>query len=142
MFDQNKAALRRGYEAIGKGNAAVFHEYMAPNYVFHGPGGLELKGPEGFGQYVTMLRAAFPDMHMAAMSMVSEGDYVAHRATFTGTHRGDFRGIAPTGKRVTFAINILSRFAGGKEVEAWEEFDTLGLYQQLGVAPPMGQTGT
>ena len=139
MFDRNKAALRRGYEAIGKGNAAVFHEYMAPNYVFHGPGGLELKGPEGFGQYVTMLRAAFPDMHMAAMSMVSEGDYVAHRATFTGTHRGDWTGIAPTGKRVTATGNVLSRFSGGKEAEAWMEYDTLALYQQLGMMPLIGR---
>ena len=142
MFDRNKAALRRGYEAINKGNVAAFNEYMAPNYVFHGPAGLELKGPEGFGQYVTMLHAAFPDMHMGAMSMVSEGEYVAPRATFIGTHGGDFGGIAPTGRRVAFAINILSRFAGGKEVEAWEEFDTLGLYQQLGVTPPMTQPGT
>jgi predicted ester cyclase len=140
--EQNKATLRKTYEeAINKGNVAVLTECMTPDYVSHGPGGLDLKGPEGFGQYVTMFRTAFPDVRMTAENMVAEGDYVAHRARFTGTHRGDWMGIPPTGKRVTLTLNVLSRFAGGKEAEAWEELDMLSFMQQLGVIPPMNQPG-
>lgn len=140
--DQNKAAVRRAYEEVlNKGNLGVVNELFAPNYVLHAPGGVELKGPEGFRQYVTMFRTAFPDTHVTAENMVAEGEYVAHRFSFTGTHRGDFGGVAPTGKRVISTSNVLSRFAGGKVAEDWHEFDTLGFYQQLGVIPPMGPPG-
>ncbi|MGD0659796.1 MAG: ester cyclase [Syntrophorhabdales bacterium] len=140
--EQNKATLRRTYEEVlNKGNFAVLNECMAPNYVAHGPGGLELKGPEAFGQYIATFRTAFPDLRVTVENMVAEGDYVAHRFSFIGMHRGDFGGIAPTGKRVTVTCNVVSRFTAGKEVEAWEEFDTLGFMQQLGVIPPMNQPG-
>jgi predicted ester cyclase len=140
--EQNKAILHKTYEeAIKKGNLAVLNECMAPNYVYHGPGGTDLKGPEGFGQYLTMLRAAFPDMRLTVENMFAEGNYVAHRFTLTGTHQGDWMGIAPTGKRVTITSNVVSRFAEGKEAEAWVELDMLGFMQQLGVIPPMGQPG-
>jgi predicted ester cyclase len=138
--EQNKAALRRLYEeAINKGNLAVLSEVMAPDYIYHGVGGVELKGSEGFGKYVTMLRTAFPDLKFTLVTVIAEGDYVAHRFTLTGTHKGDLRGIAPTGKRVTATGNVLSRFAGGKEEEAWMEYDTLVLYQQLGMMPLAGR---
>ena len=141
--EQNKAALRRGYEEVfNKGNMAIVSEYMAPNYVLHGTSGLELKGPEAFVQYIAMMRTAFPDMRVTLENMVAEGDYVAHRGSLTGTHRGDLQGTAPTGKRVTVTWNTLSRFAGGKEVEAWHEVDMLALYQQLGVTPPVDQPGS
>ena len=138
--EQNKAALRRLYEEpINKGNLAVLNEVMAPDYVYHGVGGIELKGSEGFGQYLAMLRTAFPDLQFTLVNVVAEGDYVAHRFTLTGTHKGDLRGIAPTGKRVTATGNVLSRFSGGKEAETWMEYDTLALYQQLGMMPLVGR---
>ena len=138
--EQNKAALRRLYaEAINKGNLAILNEVMAPDYVYHGVGGVELKGPGGFGQYVAMLRTAFPDLQFTLVNVIAEGDYAAHRFTLTGTHKGDLRGIAPTGKRVTATGNVLSRFAGGKEAEAWIEYDTLAVYQQLGMMPLIGR---
>lgn len=140
---QNKAAIGRAYEEVfNKGNLGILNELMAPNYVLHTAGGLEFKGPEGFGQYVTMMRTAFPDLHVTVENMVAEGDYVAHRVSFAGTHRGDLAGIAPTGKRITSASNTLSRFSADKEVEAWHELDTLAFYQQLGLIPPMGQPAT
>jgi len=140
--EQNKAAIRRVYEeAMNKGNVAVLNELMAPDYVYHGPGGTELKGPEAFGQYVAMMRRALPDLQITLKVMFAEGDYVAHRATLTGTHKGDLMGIPPTGKSISLTASTLSRFSGGKEVEAWQEYDTLAFYQQLGVTPPTGQPG-
>ena len=137
--EENKAILRRNCEeAFNKGNLAVADETIAPNYVYHGPGGMEYKGPEGFKQFVTMFRTAFPDFHLTVEDMVAEGDKVAHRLTTRGTHKGELMGIAATGKQVTTTAITISRFAGGKEVEAWSSLDMLGVMQQLGVAPPTG----
>jgi len=137
--EENKAMIRRVWEEVlNKGDLAVADKIMATNYVYHGSGGQEFKGPEGFKQLVTMFRTAFPDLRITVEDMVAEGDKVAHRATMRGTHKGDLMGIAPTGKQVTIAAIVISRFVGGKEVEAWSNLDQLGMMQQMGVAPPMG----
>ena len=137
--EENKAVLRRNCEeAFNKGDLAVADENIANNYVYHGSGGLEFKGPEGFKQFITMLRTAFPDLHVTVGDMFAEGDKVAHRLILRGTHKGELMGIAPTGKQVTLSANVISRFAGGKEVEAWSNLDDLGMMQQMGVAPPTG----
>ena len=138
--EENKAVLRRNCEeAFNKGDLAVADENIAPNYVYHGSGGQEFKGPEGFKQFITMLRTAFPDLHLTVEDMVAEGDKVAHRLTIRGTHKGEFMGIAATGKQATTTAITISRFAGGKEVEAWSSLDLLGIMQQLGAAPTIGQ---
>ena len=140
--EANKAVIRRIYEEVwNKGNMATVDEVRAVDFVYHGPGGMEERGRAGLKEFVTKFRTAFPDACTTVENMVAEGDYVALRTSTTGTHRGDWTGIAPTGKRVTLTCNILSRFVGGKQVEVWEEFDRLSLLQQLGVAPPMGQPG-
>ena len=137
--EENKAIIRRNCEEIlNKGDLAVAGETIANNYVYHGSGGQEFKGPEGFKQFITMLRTAFPDFHCTVEDMFAEGDKVAHRLTLRGTHKGEFMGIAPTGKQVAITANVISRFAGGKEVEAWSNLDDLGMMQQMGVAPPTG----
>ena len=140
--EENIAIIRRHWEeVINKGNLPVADENMATNYIYHGSGGQEFKGPEGFKQFIAMLRTAFPDLHATVEDIFAEGDKVAHRTTMRGSHRGDLMGIAPTGKQVTITTIVISRFAGGKEVEAWVNIDDLGMMQQLGIAPPMGQGG-
>lgn len=141
--EANKAVIRRIYEEVfNKGNLAAVDEVIAADYVYNGPGGRNVRGLAGFRELVTAFRAAFPDVCITVENMIAEGDYVAHRVSITGTHQGDLRGIAPTGKRVNLTTNTFSRFAGGKEAEVWEEADALSLLQQLGVAPPTGQPGT
>ena len=141
--EANKTVLRRIYEEVfNKGNLEAVDDLHAANFAYHGPGGVELKGRAEAKEYVRAFRAAFPDVCVTVENMVAEGDYVAHRARFTGTHRGDWMGIPPTGKRVDVTLNVLSRFVGGKEAEAWEELDMLSFMQQLGVIPPMGRPGT
>jgi predicted ester cyclase len=137
---KNKAAIRCMIEEGNKGNLAVVNEIIADNYVYHSNMG-EYKGPEGLKQGFTMLRSAFPDMHSTIEDMVAEGDKVAWRSTTSGTHKGDFMGIAPTGKKLTWQGSAIARFAGGKEVEAWGMMDILAIYQQLGITPPMGPGG-
>ncbi len=134
--EENKAMVRRIIEeAINKGNLAVVDELIAPSYVLHNPV-MELKGPEGFRQYITTVRTAFPDYHFAIDDIVAEGDKVALRFTFTGTHKGNLPDIAPTGKQVTQIEALFYRFAGGKLLEAWQYSNLLALYQQLGISPP------
>ena len=134
--EENKAVVRRIFEEVwNKGNLAVAGELMAD--VLH-YAGQDFKGPENLKQMVTMTRTAFPDGHTEIEDMVAEGDKVVCRLTFTGTHNGEYMGIAPTGKQVTMTGISISRFEGGKEVEAWVNLDDLGMMQQMGIAPPMG----
>ncbi len=132
----NKAMVRRVVEeALNKGELAVIDEAMDPSYVYHVPGN-EVRGPDGFKLYVTMMRSALPDLHMTIDEMVAEGDMVASRFTIRGTHRGDLMGIAATGKQVTISEAVFVRFKYGREVEAWPYADTSSIYEQLGVDNP------
>lgn len=139
--EENKALMRRFYEEISKGNLAVVNELTAADLVDHSPfvPGLA-PGRQGTLELFTMIRAAFPDLRVTAEDMVAEGDKVAARATMSGTHKGEFMGIAPTGKQITVGVIEILRIAGGKMVEHWNVVDSLGMMQQLGVVPPPGQT--
>ena len=133
-IEENKAVERRVFEeVINKKDLALVDELFASNYVFHGVGGVELKGPEGFKQYSIMIFTAFPDSHATIEDMVAEGDRVACRYTVSGTHKGDFMGIAPTGKQVKVTAILITRFEGGKKAETWDIQDQLGMMQQMGV---------
>lgn len=92
---------------------------------------------EGFKQFIKMVRDAFPDFHDTVEDLIAENDKVVLRVTCTGTHKGEFMGVPPTGKQVTVSAIAIYRFAGGKAVEHWNVTDRLSLMQQLGVIPPM-----
>ena len=129
---------RRVVEAWNKGKAAVMavvDELCATNIVYHGGGGEEIRGLKDYKQSTSESYNASPDLHFTIDDMVAEGDKVAVRFTFTGTHKGEIMGIPPTNKKLTiWGINIY-RVVGGKFVEGWERSDTLGAMQQLGVVP-------
>lgn len=134
----NKARQRRVWEEVfNKGDLSLVPELFAASYVFHGPMGMEFKGPEGFKQMAIMFRGAFPDLRVVIEDMFAEGDKVVSRVTGQGMHKGSLFGIAPMGKKVSYSGILITRFAGGKEVEAWESADMLGLMQQIGVIPPI-----
>jgi steroid delta-isomerase-like uncharacterized protein len=136
--EENKAVLRRIFEAINRGDLAMLDDIIADNYVYHSPFG-EVKGLDGLKQMFNMFRTAFPDLKATIEDMVAEGDKVAWRSTLRGTHKGELMGIAPTGKKINMAGSGLAHYAGGKELEAWGVADTLVFYQQLGVKPPAPQ---
>ena len=81
---------------------------------------------------------AFPGMEITVDDIIAEGDKVVTRWSSVGKHKGELMGIPGTGKDVTVTGITIDRFAGGKIVESWGEFDLAGLLMQLGVAPPMG----
>ncbi len=135
MSAENKALVRRLFEEIwNKGNLSVADQIFATNYIHHDPSTPDFgRGPESEKKRATLYRTAFPDLQLAIEDLVAEGDRVVTRWTARGTHRGELRGIAPTGKQ--FAVTGISivRLSGGKLVEGWVNWDAQGLMEQLGV---------
>jgi len=87
-----------------------------------------------------MYRTAFPDVHFTIEDQIAEGDRVVTRWTARGTHQGPLVGIPPTSKQVTMSGIAIYRLVDGKIVEQWGVNDMLGLLQQLGVVPILGQS--
>lgn len=138
--EQNKAIVRRYHdELFNKGNLAVADEVFDPNYLNSAFGKLGLpRGPEGFKQYVSIMRTGFPDFHLAIEDQVAEGDKEVHRVIARGTQKGDFMDIAPTNKQVEVSAIVIDHISGGKVMESWAEVDMFGMMQQLGVIPLPG----
>jgi steroid delta-isomerase-like uncharacterized protein len=139
--EENKALVRRMFEAYNKHSLAGVEELFAPDYVWHGPAAYPDMDLAAMKQVMTPFFTAFPDLHYTLEDLIAEGDKVVWRFTARATHRGEFMGIAATGKVVTYTGIVISRFAGGKCVEDWEQADMLGLMQQLGAVPQMAQAG-
>ena len=141
--EQNKALVRQMVEEMfNRGNISVADKFLAPDFVEREelPPGIP-SGREGVIQLTAMLRSAFPDFKATIDDIIAEGDKVVIRQTWTGTHKGEFMGIPPTGKSVSIGVIDIIRVAGGKFVEHWGQMDTMGLMQQLGAVPPPGQGG-
>ena len=117
-------------------------EFVAPNYVRHDPNTPEVRGAEAEKQLITMVLAAFPDIHFTIENLVAGGDTVAGRYTLRGTHNGEWLGIPPTHKAVTLTVMEIYRIADGKIAEQWVILDALGMLQQLGVIPAPGQAAS
>jgi len=141
MLADMKVLVRRLFEEVwNQGNLAAIDELFAPSYIRYDPAAPEAKGLAGFKQLVVMLRTAFPDLHFTLEEIIAEDDKVMTRALLRGTHRGEYLGIAPTGKPVAVMGMVVLRIAQGKFQEGWLMMDNLGLLQQLGVVPPVGQS--
>jgi predicted ester cyclase len=138
-IEQNKEIVRRVHEeAVNQKNLSILDDFVATNVVWHNaPPGLA-PGIEGYKQFFPMLQTAFPDWHSTIDDVIAEGDKVVHRITGRGTHKGEWMGIAPTGKQVTVTGNIIYRIDNDKIAEEWFEHDVMGLMQQLGAIPPPG----
>ena len=136
--EENKALTRRLYEDVfNQRQLAHVDELCSADHVFHNPP-TTLHGREEFKQLLSLYLTAFPDARFTVEDEIAEGDRVASRYTFRGTHQGELMGIAPTGKQVTVTGIIINRIVGGKSAEGWLNFDALGMLQQLGVVPPAG----
>ena len=135
--EDNKANVRRGFEAVNQKNLAVFDELLTPDVVFHSAS-TTMQGLEAYKQLLSVYVTAFPDLQFTIEDMIAEGDTVVVRYTTRGTHQGNFRGIPPTGKQVSGTGMFMDRLVNGKAVEQWINGDDLGLLQQLGVIPSMG----
>lgn len=132
----NKNITRRYAEELwNQGKASLVAELVAVDIVVHGAGFPDMKGQEAFNSSFSLFRQAFPDFHVTIDDMVAEGDKVAFRWTESGTHKGEYAGIAATGKHVRWTGMSVYRIANGKIAEMWVNMDDLGLLRQLGASP-------
>jgi steroid delta-isomerase-like uncharacterized protein len=134
--EENKALVRRFVDEVqSAGNIDAIDELCSPEFVNHSaPPGVP-SNCEGVKQLTAMFRQAFPDSYFTVEDMIAEGDKVATRKTFHGTHQGEFMGIPPTGQQVSIGLIDIVRIVDGQVVEHWSMGDNLGLMQQLGVIP-------
>lgn len=133
MSTENKALIRRWFEEVwNQGRAPAIDEILAETGVVHGLGSDAL-GPAGFKAFHSAYRDAFPDVQIQIDDIVAEGDTVAARWSGTATHRGGGLGVPATGRQVRFSGMVFVRVEQGKLVEGWNNFDQLGMLQQLGV---------
>jgi steroid delta-isomerase-like uncharacterized protein len=128
--------MRRTYELISAGDVAGFGDLVADGFVEHqgGPGFAPDK--EGTLDFFRAMIEAFPDLSMTVEDLIADGDKAVARVRVTGTHRGDFMGISPTGAAGDIQLIDIMRFdADGQVCEHWGVADMLSLMQQLGVVP-------
>ena len=135
----NKATFSRFHDAMNAGDAEIvsktIDEIVAPNVLFHAPVPMDATGAQALKQVWTVLLRAFPDLHVAVEDVIAEGDKVVCRNTVTGTHRGEFRGLSPTGKSVRYSEIFIFRFVDGRIAEIWGVVDVLSQLRQLGAIP-------
>jgi steroid delta-isomerase-like uncharacterized protein len=121
-------------EFLTTGDAALAEEFLSPDIVLHFAG-QQQRGRDTYLAVVAANGDTFDDLVWTVEEMVADGDAVAVRYTMTGTHRGDFAGIPPTGKAVVAQSMAFYRLADGQIVEERAQLDMLGILQQLGAAP-------
>ena len=144
--EQNKATARRWFlEIIAQGPLSVADEIFAGNHIIHHPHAPPSgwpNGPEGLKMVASVFGGGFSDWNISIDDQIAEGDRVATRWTASATNTGPLMGMPPTGRagRVT-GVN-LARFADGKIVESWFNFDMLTLLQQLGAIPTPEHVGS
>ena len=141
--EQNKQLVRQFFELLDRHDADRVGQLLvsSSNYTFH-IGGISC--PLGWNEHKRLLAGvtnAFPDLHHEIVDMVAEGDKVAVRLNVTGTHKGEFQGIAPTGKRLSLDEMGFITIIDGKITEGWISADTIRLMQQIGALPPPPLSG-
>jgi steroid delta-isomerase-like uncharacterized protein len=133
--ENNKAVVQRWFEEVwNQGRAESIDALFAEDGVSHGLGeaGVEVRGPAAFKPFLERLRGAFPDIHFTVEDTLAEGDRVAARWRAEMTHRGDHLGLPASGRQAEVTGMSIVRIADGKIVEGWNNWDMMGLMQQIG----------
>lgn len=137
MSANNKAVFTYFYEAMNTRDPATIEkaidEVVAPDVLFHTPTPMAETGTRAIKRVWEELLRAFPDIHVEVEDTIAEGDKVVFRNTVTGTHRGEFRGLPPTGNSVNYKEIFILRFAGGRVTEIWGVVDIHTQLRQLGM---------
>jgi steroid delta-isomerase-like uncharacterized protein len=138
--EKNKQIIRYFYEQAFSGNYAVYDELFAPDFIsYSSAAGGELRGTEAFKQANIMYAKAFPDFYSSIDLLVAEKNLVTVYGVASGTHLGDFMGLPPTGKKLSWTGIVIYRFNDEGKIDGrWQEFDGLSLFNQLGLTAPSG----
>ena len=133
-LEENKTIVRQLFEAFNKQDLALLDELIAPDYVDHPR---QLRSLESYKQHLTMFYKSFPDTHETIEDIIAEGDKVWIRIKGTATHTGEYRGLAPTGKKITIRNVCIYRIVDGKIVEGWTDYnfygDILDSFEKIGL---------
>lgn len=137
MPNANEILIRRWFEEVwNKGRADAIAEMFAEDGIAHGlsdESGKPLRGPADFKEFHAKFREAFPDMVVTVEDTVSDGDKLVARCSVSGKHTGHSLGFAATNAPTAFTGMAMVRIKDGKIVEAWNNFDFMTMYKQLGV---------
>jgi len=135
----NKAIVARFEDAVSSGDWEVISktidELVAPDALIRSPIPTEATGAQRLKEIFGTLHRAYPDLQVTAEDVIAEGDKVVARNTVTGTHRGEYIGVAPIGKSVTYNEIFVFRVADGRIAETWGVVDVLSQLRQLGATP-------
>jgi steroid delta-isomerase-like uncharacterized protein len=131
MSDHQKQMMVRWFEEVwNKGRRDAIDEMLLPETVLH-DGEVDTRGPGEFKLFFDRIRATLSDIRITPHETISEGDYASLRWSVTARHTGNGLGIPPTGKEVRTTGMTMIRFRDGKFAEAWQNWDMLGLIQQM-----------
>lgn len=131
--EAHKATVRRLFEeCLNRNRPELTREFFAEDFLNHATGS---QGVEAFEDFNARFLAAFPDRRYTVEDLIGESDRVAARWRLEGTHRGEWAGIAATGKEIVQNANVIFRFEDGRIAESWIQLDALGFLRQLGALP-------
>jgi steroid delta-isomerase-like uncharacterized protein len=132
----NKATFRRFCDAMNTGDAELISktidELVEPDAMIRTPLPLKVIGAQALKAVFATLHRAYPDLHVTVEDLIAEGDKVVSRNSVTGTHQGEYMGLPPTGKSVTYNEIFIFRFVNGRIAETWGVVDVFSQMRQLG----------
>jgi predicted ester cyclase len=135
----NKATFKRFHAAVNTGDAALISktidEVVEPEVLIRTPLPVDATGAQALKDVFGKLHHAFPDLHVTVQDLIAEGDKVVSRNSVSGTHQGEYMGLAPTGRSVTYNEIMIVRFANGRIAETWGVVDVFSQMKQLGRLP-------
>lgn len=140
--EQNKLTTRKVIAMFNNRDYSVVDTLFTKDHLNHAIQTVNdpPKGRDGIKSVIGRIESAFPDFKMEMLDLIAEGDRVAYRTRFTGTHRGSYMGIPPTGRKVSFEAMHFLRFLEGKVAEHWSVRDDLTRLGQLGQSPASAST--
>jgi steroid delta-isomerase-like uncharacterized protein len=136
MAQENEQVIRRWFDEVwNQGSEGSIDELFAADGVAHGlndADGQPLRGPENFKVLQRAFLAAYPDLKITVEDTITEGDKIAARCTVRATHTGDGLGLTPTNQPIEFTGLTFVEIKDGQIIEAWNEFDFMKMYSQVG----------
>jgi steroid delta-isomerase-like uncharacterized protein len=141
--EQNKQLVSQFFETLDRQDTEMMDQLVSStNYFLHFSGMPPMDWNENKKEFLAPFTKAFPDLRRNIVDMVAEGDKVAVSINVTGTYKGEFQGIPPTGKQVSFTAMDILTIIDGKITEEWATADMMGLMQQIGAIPARSATSS
>ena len=131
---ENVTAIENAVAQMNSGNLEGYLEVYSDDLTLHGypP---EVQGKEGVSAFYAAFAKAFPDIQLSVDDAMADGDKVAIRYSFTGTHRDEFMGVPASGNKVEVDGQSFFRFVDGRIAERWQSLDVFSLMTQIGAIP-------